>query len=462
VIIKGKSISSHALLANHLLRADTNEKVEVLELQHPTGDLHATFRDWQELGKITNGKRGIYHANIDPATDYQMTRQQWMRSVEVLERELGLTGQPRVVVLHRKEGREHIHVAWQRTDLERGVMISDSNNYPAHERASLALEMEFGHEHVPGKHAKRDKTRDMPDASFDHAEHQQALRTGVTPQERRALIRAAYEQSDTALAFQTALAEQGYILARGDKRDFVAIDSDGELVGINSKTTGAKAAQLRERMKPLENLPTVAEAKEMQQERRAQEHAAPPAPQETPAVDHAVENSLAYFADLEAATMDRHGRERGAYAKQVDAELLDQLAKFEEQQRFARQAEAKATTLEKLAHQFDQIFRPDVAAEREAARLQDQERGDHHDRMGREGFLRAMEQERESRMASFDERQAEELRTLKAQAEADLERIADAARLRAERERALEAERRLAEQTKFMQQEREGPDRARG
>ena len=36
-------------------------------------------------------------------------------------------------------------------------MIEDGQNYAADERASHRLELEFGHEHVPGKHSKRDR-----------------------------------------------------------------------------------------------------------------------------------------------------------------------------------------------------------------------------------------------------------------------------------------------------------------
>ncbi|WP_374142216.1 hypothetical protein [Sphingomonas sp.] len=47
-----------------------------------------------------------------------------------------------------------MHVVWARTDLDTMTLRSDSQNYHAHERASLRLEQEFGHELVPGKHAR--------------------------------------------------------------------------------------------------------------------------------------------------------------------------------------------------------------------------------------------------------------------------------------------------------------------
>ena len=159
MIIKGGSRGGPGQLAAHLQRTDTNERVEVLELHAGTDDLTAAFRDWQTLSEGTRGTKGLYHVNIDPDARYDVSRDQWARAVDVLERELGLQGQPRAVVMHEKKGRQHIHVVWQRTDIETMTLRDDGFNYLAHERASQRLEREFGHEPVPGKHAKRDRNK---------------------------------------------------------------------------------------------------------------------------------------------------------------------------------------------------------------------------------------------------------------------------------------------------------------
>src|SRR6202158_6543333 len=175
MIIKGGSRAAPGQLAWHLQRRDTNERVEIRDLQPPAPGLAEAFRDWQILTEGTRGTKGLYHANIDPAKDYTMTRDQWQRSVDILEKELGLEGHPRAVVIHEKYGREHIHVVWARTDIDRMVLCSDSQNYLAHERASQALENEFGHEPVPGKHAKRDREKqpEFPRAEANQAEWQE-------------------------------------------------------------------------------------------------------------------------------------------------------------------------------------------------------------------------------------------------------------------------------------------------
>jgi hypothetical protein len=268
MIIKGGSRGGPKWLGRHLGRTDTNERVEVLQLQSPHADLTETFRDWQALAGGTRGRKGLYHANIDPAEDYAMTREQWWRSVEVLERELGFEGQPRAVVLHRKKDREHLHVVWSRTDLETMTLRSDSKNFAAHERASLTLELEFGHEHVPGRHAKRDRERqpEPPKAHLNQAEWQQAERSGLNPRVVKADIDRLFRQSDTGQAFQAALQDAGYVLAKGDRRDFVILDQGGGTHALGRSVKGMRAAALRDFMADVarDDLPALDEARERQ------------------------------------------------------------------------------------------------------------------------------------------------------------------------------------------------------
>ena len=282
MIIKGGSRAAPGQLAWHLQRLDTNDKVEILEIQFPTSNLAEAFRDWQTISEGTRGFKGLYHANIDPAMDYTMTREQWQHAVDVLEKELKLEGQPRAVVMHEKLGREHLHVVWARTDIDTMTLCSDSQNYLAHERASQRLENEFGHEPVPGKHAKRDREQqpEFPRAEANQAEWQQGERTGIDPAARKDQITALKEACDNAWAFKVALEEQGYILAKGDRRNFVIVDETGSIHSLGRQIRDIKDAELRAFMKPIdrETLPTPAEAKDLQQQRRQQAQQQPQQP----------------------------------------------------------------------------------------------------------------------------------------------------------------------------------------
>lgn len=202
-----------------------------------------------------------------------MTPEQWKRCVDLLEQELGLTGQNRAVVLHEKDGKEHLHVVWQRTDLETMKFISDSQNYAAHERVSQILEQEFGHEPVPGKHAKREKK------PVDE-------QTRVRDQQMKEAVTKLYRQSDSAQAFKTALEEEGYILAKGDRRPHILVDADGKEHSLSRCLPDLTPKQIRAFMAAIDRntLPTAEEAKALQRE-----PAKPPAQDQEPTPPPAAE-----------------------------------------------------------------------------------------------------------------------------------------------------------------------------
>lgn len=303
MIIKGSSRAGPSQLARHLQCTDTNERVTIHQLDSPTHSLAGALRDWQFIATGTQGSKGLYHANIDPDTRYTLTAEQWQRAVDVLEKELGLDGQPRVVVMHEKQGREHIHVVWQRTNIDTMTMVPDSFNYVAHERASLALEQEFGHEHVPGKHAKRDREKqpELPNAEITHAEWQQGERTGIDPRAFKETVTALYQQSDNGQALQMALEERGLVLAKGDRRDYVIVDDQGQIYSLARQIKGVTAKDLRAFMADIdrETIPSVEQAKALQRETAQRPEARPEPPGTTPEE----------IAKLEAALKARHDEE---------------------------------------------------------------------------------------------------------------------------------------------------------
>src|SRR6202050_5744364 len=198
----------------------TNSK---LQLQQTAAKLIEGLRDWQVLTEGTKqGRDGLYHAEITPEAHYaeDMTPEQWKRAADILGEELGLQGQPRAVVLHGgTDGRKHLHVVWARTDVDTMKIISDGYTYAAQEKASLRMELEFGHEIIPGKHAKRDREKqpEFPRQDFDYAEAQMAERSPLTVGERMKQIRALQAAAENGQEFQKGLEDAGYVLAQGDR-----------------------------------------------------------------------------------------------------------------------------------------------------------------------------------------------------------------------------------------------------
>jgi hypothetical protein len=269
MVIKGGSISGAARFAAHLQRTDTNEiRNDVIEMRDVAAtDLRGAFREMEAVATgCPNCKKPLYQASINTQAKERMTDEQRMQSVDRLEKELGLTGQPRVVVVHEKnDGREHCHVVWSRIDLDKMRTISDSHNFRKHEIVARELEREFGHDRVQGAHIERDG-QPRPPRTPGHKEIQQGARTGVSPKEATAHLTAAWQRADNGKAFDKALAESGWLLARGDRRDFVGIDPKGGIHSLARRIEGATAKDVKARFADLDlsRLPSVAEARAAQ------------------------------------------------------------------------------------------------------------------------------------------------------------------------------------------------------
>ena len=476
MIVKGGSRGGPGQLARHLQRTDTNERVKVLELQSGLSDLAATFRDWQTLSEGTRGVKGLYHVNIDPDARYAMTEAQWMRAVDVLEKELGLDGQPRAVVMHEKHGREHIHVVWARTDIETMTLWDDGYNYLKHERASLAMEMEFGHEHVPGKHAKRDREKqpEFPRADVTHAEWQQAERTGLSIEDRRAQLAALHSASDTGQAFAAALEQAGYVLAKGDSANFIIIDEAGDTFNLGREIK-MKAPALRKFMADIDRdqLPTEAEAIAQQRDRqqaptptpdKVPEISKPETPEQARAVDapapldragedapekRGLDPAVAKaLEERQAIELEKwrawHGKLRGDLEYQLEREMQARMALLDERQTVEREnlaREHKAAS-EDIWERLQRLTNPTLIAERVQAR-----RREAYD------LARRLAKEREDQLAL--ERQSVELE-LEAQAEQHAEKLRQVeADFEVEAQRYLEDQERAAAMLADLQERHE-------
>ena len=267
MVIKGKACGGARRLSAHLLRTDTNERAELLELRDVAAlDLGGALREIEAVASGTRCQRPFYHASINSGPGERLTPEQQATAIDRLEAELGLTGQPRAVVAHEKEGRAHVHVVWSRIDSARMTAIPDSHNYRRHELAARALERAFGHVRVQGAHVEREGVA-RPSRTPSHAEMQQAARTGLMPQDAKAQITAHWRATDSGKAFRAAVEAEGWKLARGDRRDLVLIDTHGEVHSLARRIEGVKAAAVRERMADIDpaSLPTVEAARAAQE-----------------------------------------------------------------------------------------------------------------------------------------------------------------------------------------------------
>lgn len=210
MIIKGKSRQNGAQLGKYLFDnyKNENERVELFEIKGTTSrDPKKAILEMSLAAELTKGKLGLYHASLNPEIGQNMTREDWLKSLEITEKKLGLVGQNRVSVIHEKIGedgqkRQHMHVVWQRE--KHGKLITDSKNYDKHLEAQKDIEKALGHT----------KT--------------------LTPKDIKDEITQCYNEAKTGQEFIKRLKEKGYqvgkdyVTEKGGKRDFCLVHPDGQ------------------------------------------------------------------------------------------------------------------------------------------------------------------------------------------------------------------------------------------
>ena len=278
MIIKGGSRSNGAQLGRYLMEKGENAEVEVLELPASARSVGEAVRDMERMGKATRGEKTLYHAQINPNPGEPMWERDWIRSADILAEKLGMEGQPRVIVYHLKEGylegaREHAHVVFQRTDVEKERLISDSHNYRKHEAASRQIERELGHEPVPtvdrGTSYTREearKARQLPAPTRLIRREGSARVTyvpdgqygpyrsgrGANPKEVRAFVTTAYQRARGPEEFRDYLWAAKLQIAIGERRAYSLIDEFGNDYTLARMVQGARTSDLKRFLGPVQ------------------------------------------------------------------------------------------------------------------------------------------------------------------------------------------------------------------
>src|SRR5438093_8602927 len=114
MILKGNQRGGGQQLAVHLMNSFDNERVELADLRGSVAqDLSGAFTEWQADASGTKCDKYLYSLSLNPDQDQRhLTREEYLDLLDRTERSLKLVGQPRAVVFHTKEGREHCHAVW--------------------------------------------------------------------------------------------------------------------------------------------------------------------------------------------------------------------------------------------------------------------------------------------------------------------------------------------------------------
>lgn len=272
MIIEGKPAGRVGFWVKHLQRTDTNEEVYIRSVRGTLAqDLEGALR---EMEAVASGSRCqgnfMYQANINPRIGEHLTPEQWRQAVDTLEANLGLTDHQRVVIEHVKDGRQHYHVIWNRVDVDTMRVRDMGGNYYTHERTARQLEQEFGLERAPRVHGEREGERISK--RTDMWEYDRGHDSGQSPKQIKAELTTLWNASPNGKVFVEALERYGYILAKGDRRDFCIIDRAGDEHSLARRLDGVTAKQLKASLSFVDrdNLPTVEQAKELYAQRQAE------------------------------------------------------------------------------------------------------------------------------------------------------------------------------------------------
>jgi Relaxase/Mobilisation nuclease domain len=261
MIIKGMARGRARQLAAHLLRSDQNESVQLYETRGTlASDVEGALEELEARGRAGRSKAPLYHASVSPEAAFPLRGEQIRQAVDLLEEKLGFRGQPRIVVLHRKDEREHVHVVWSRVSAETGRAISTSWNYRIHEAVSRELEARFGHPAIQNSRPRPQRPSGRQPLR-DHEVHQ-FQRSGSNADAVASELTGLWQESETGEQFRKRLEEAGYILARGDRRSFVVIDRAGTVHSLTRRLRGT-GAELKEKLGATD-LPSVAQARSTQ------------------------------------------------------------------------------------------------------------------------------------------------------------------------------------------------------
>lgn len=210
-------------------------------------DLDGAFTESYAISRGTKCKQFLFSLSLNPPKDAEVSTADFEAAIDRAEAKLGLTGQPRAVVFHEKEGpggmRRHAHAVWSRIKADEMKAVQMSHSH--HKLMDVSRELYLEHGWMMPRGMADQKNRDPLNYTLE--EWQQSKRAARDPKEIKAAMQDAWAISDSKTAYANALQERGFWLARGDRRGFVAIDHQGEVYSL-SRYTGVKAKQLRERL----------------------------------------------------------------------------------------------------------------------------------------------------------------------------------------------------------------------
>ena len=258
MILKASKRSGGRQLGAHLLKSEENEHVEIHEVSGFISDtVMGAMNEAYALARGTKCQQYLFSMSLSPPAHESVRVEVFEKALADIEERLNLTGQPRVIVFHEKEGRRHCHAVWSRIDAE--TMTAKELPFFKNRLNEIAMQLYLENGWAMPKGFANPKLRDARNFTLD--EWQQAKRAGLDPRELKSAVQECWKQSDGTAAFASALEERGLFLARGDRRGFVAVTIDGDVFAL-ARMIDAKSKDVASRLGDPAKLRSIAETKQ--------------------------------------------------------------------------------------------------------------------------------------------------------------------------------------------------------
>lgn len=253
MILKASQRGNAKELADHLMNVLDNDHVNVHRVDGFVGEtVHDAFAEIDAISRGTRCKQPLFSVSLNPPKGQSASIADFEKAIEKIAERNNLTGQPHVIVFHEKHGRRHAHAVFSRID----ALEMKAINLPYYKNRLCELSKELYLEHgwaLPDGH--KDKALRNP-LNFTLAQWQQAKRLNEDPKQIKLTLKECWSVSDSRKAFENALDQHGFAVAKGDRRGFVAIDWRGEVFSL-SKWSGVKTKELKNKLGDPKDLPDV-------------------------------------------------------------------------------------------------------------------------------------------------------------------------------------------------------------
>lgn len=264
MIVKARAGTGGPALARYLEQGK-NERAELLELRNlDAPSLKAALYRMDALAKGGHCQKHALHVQMRAAPGERLSASHWREAVDRYAEAFGLQEHQAAVILHHQpDGTTHCHAVFNRVHPETLRAVDIWQNYKTHNQLARDMERDWSLLRLGDRQQGR---KDYSDRG--RGEQEQAQRSGENVHAIRERIRQAWERAEDGAAFAQALQAEGFALARGDRRDFIAVDRHGNPYSLGQRTTGASAAQVREKLADLKagQVPTLEEARARQHE----------------------------------------------------------------------------------------------------------------------------------------------------------------------------------------------------